>query len=84
MKSCIACGMPMVKREDFALGDESKDYCTYCSRPDGSMQSYNEKLDSMTGFIIRTQGFDVKAARLAAVEMLSKLPAWAASCRSPN
>ena len=56
MKSCIACGMPMKTKEEFALGDENKDYCIYCARPDGTMQSYEEKLDSMTNFIVKTQG----------------------------
>jgi hypothetical protein len=76
MKTCIACGMPMVKPEEFAMGDTSKDYCVYCTRPDGSMQFYEEKLDGMIGFIIKTQGFDEKAAKVAAEEMMAKLPAW--------
>ena len=78
MKSCIACGMPMKTKEEFALEDESKDYCVYCARPDGTMQSYAEKLDSMTKFIVKTQGLDEKAAQNAAKGMLSKLPAWKA------
>lgn len=76
MKNCISCGMPMVKKEDFANGDISKDYCAYCARPDGTMQSYEEKLDSMTGFIVKTQGFDSKAARQSAKKIMAKLPAW--------
>ena len=76
MKTCIACGMPMVKPEEFAGGDVTKDYCVHCARPDGSMQSYEEKLNSMTGFIVKTQGFDEQAARQAAREMMAKLPAW--------
>ena len=76
MKICIACGMPMKAREDFAGGDENKDYCIYCARPDGSMQSYEEKLESMTGFIVKTQGLDANAARNAAKGMLARLPAW--------
>jgi hypothetical protein len=76
MKSCIACGMPMKTKEEFALGDENKDYCIYCARPDGTMQSYEEKLDSMANFIVKTQGLDEKAAQNAAKGMLSKLPAW--------
>ena len=40
------------------------------------MQSYEEKLKSMTGFIIKTQGLDEKVAEKAAEGMLSKLPAW--------
>ncbi len=76
MKTCIACGMPMKTKEDFALEDESKDYCKYCTRSDGSMQNYEEKLKDMTGFIIRTQGLDEGAARSAAKGIMAKLPAW--------
>ncbi len=76
MKTCIACGMPMNAAADFALGDESKDYCRYCARPDGTMQSYPEKLDGMTEFIVRTQGLDPTVARSTARAMMAQLPAW--------
>lgn len=76
MKSCIACGMPMRVKSDFALEDESKDYCKFCARPDGTMQSYEEKLDNLTGFIIKTQGLEKEVARNAARAMMAKLPAW--------
>jgi hypothetical protein len=76
MKTCIACGMPMNSQEEFACGDVTKDYCRFCCREDGSMQSYDEKLTSMTGFIIRTQGIKEEAARDAAKAMMAKLPAW--------
>ena len=42
MKKCICCGMPMNKKNDFAMGDESKDYCVYCAKEDGSMKSFDE------------------------------------------
>ncbi len=77
MKTCIACGMPMTKREDFAQGDETKDYCLYCARPDGTMQSYPEKLEGTTHFLMNTQGLDEKAARETAIRLMKKLPAWA-------
>jgi hypothetical protein len=76
MKICISCGMPMTKASDYPLGDESKDYCVYCARTDGSMQSYPEKLEGTTEFLIRTQGLDPKAAREMAIQTLAKLPAW--------
>ena len=76
MKICIACGMPMGEEDDFAMGDESKDYCKYCARPDGTMQSYDEKLEGLTQFIIRTQGLAQDAAESAAKGMMAKLPAW--------
>jgi hypothetical protein len=73
---CIACGMPMEKDEDFAASNRSKNYCRYCARPDGSMQNYDEKLASMTGFIVRTQGISETAARESARAMMAALPAW--------
>ena len=76
MKTCIACGMPMNEPTDFAMNDESKDYCRYCCNADGSMQSYEEKLEGMTAFIVKTQGLDEEAARSAAQRMMAKLPAW--------
>lgn len=76
MKTCIACGMPMTKPEDFAMKDKSLDYCRFCARPDGSMQSYEEKLEGMTDFIVKTQGLDKSAAKTVAAQSLAKLPAW--------
>jgi hypothetical protein len=73
---CVACGMPMEGREDYPLGDESKDYCVHCARPDGSMQSYEEKAASLSAFIVRTQGLDPTAALAAAKGMMARLPAW--------
>jgi hypothetical protein len=40
------------------------------------MQSYDEKLNSLTNFIVKTQGLDAKAANSAAKSMMAKLPAW--------
>jgi hypothetical protein len=78
MKLCIACGMPMEKAEDFPLGDRTKDYCVHCARPDGSMQSYDERLAGMTSFIVATQGLDEGAAGRVAQTALVRLPAWKA------
>lgn len=76
MKICIACGMPMKEPADFAMGDPEKDYCVYCALPDGTMQSYEEKLRSLTAFIVRTQGLDEQAANDVARKMMARLPAW--------
>lgn len=75
-KTCVSCGMPMNRPEEFAMGDENKDYCVHCARPDGSMKSYEEAIAGMTQFIVKTQGLDEGAAREAAGNMMAKLPAW--------
>jgi len=66
----------MDKAEDHAMGDERKDYCVHCARPDGSMQSYDEKLDSMAQFFLKSQKLDKATARSVAGNMMSDLPAW--------
>jgi hypothetical protein len=76
MKVCIACGMPMNAKEDHAMGDEKKEYCRFCSKPDGTMQSYDEKLENMTKFIQSKQGLDEEEARKIARSMMLSLPAW--------
>lgn len=76
MKICIACGMPMENASDFPGGDMEKDYCVHCARPDGTMQSFEEKKASTVGFIMKTQGFDESAAIELALNGMKKLPAW--------
>jgi len=78
-KICIACGMPMKEIADFAMNDVTKDYCIHCARPDGTMQSYEEKLENMAGFLIRTQGLNKNIALKTAEAMMKKLPAWSGS-----
>jgi hypothetical protein len=75
-EKCIACGMPMRKPEDHPGRDSTKNYCVHCARPDGSMQSYQEKLESFAKFVLRTQGLDEKAARSSAAGIMATLPAW--------
>ncbi len=75
-KTCIACGMPMSAPADFAAGDVTRDYCRHCARPDGSMQSYSEKLASFSAFLTKTQGVDATAARATAKDIMARLPAW--------
>lgn len=75
-KRCVSCGMPMQKPEDFAQKDESRDYCCHCARPDGEMKSYDEALESMTAFMIKTQGLAEGPAREAVRDLMAKLPAW--------
>ena len=76
MKTCIACGMPMKEKADFAMGDETKDYCVHCANEDGSMHTFEQKKESLAGFIIKTQGLAREAAESAALAMMKKLPAW--------
>ena len=73
---CNACGMPMTNPADHANNDTATAYCTHCARSDGSMKSYDEVLDGMTTFMVRTQGIDEAAARQMAGQAMKNLPAW--------
>lgn len=75
-KTCIACGMPMKATDDFARHDPGSAYCVHCARPDGSMQSYDEKLRLMSRHIVRTKGLDQDTARETARSLMARLPAW--------
>ena len=66
----------MNEMSDFAMGDVEKDYCADCARPDGSMQTFDEKSAKLADFIVKTQGFDRTAALKTAENMLRTLPAW--------
>lgn len=73
---CIACGAPMESAEDHARGDTARPYCRYCTREDGTMQAYPEKLASYTTWLVSSQGLDPGVARDQAAAILSRLPAW--------
>ncbi|MGH0054453.1 MAG: zinc ribbon domain-containing protein [Sphaerochaetaceae bacterium] len=77
MKNCITCGIPMKEKSDFTMGDESKDYCVYCTNEDGTMHTFEQKKVGMTEFIVKTQGLDPVVAEDVALSMMRKLPAWA-------
>lgn len=77
MKNCIACGMPMKEASEFAMNDMNKEFCVHCSRPDGTMQSFDEKRENLADFIVKTQGFDKIVALEMAESMMKNLPAWA-------
>lgn len=76
MKTCIACGMPMESAEDFPKQDMSKDYCCYCAKEDGKMQSYDEKVEGYSNWLMTTQGITKDSALSQTKTILAQLPAW--------
>lgn len=76
MKKCICCGMPMNKKNDFAMGDESKDYCVYCAKEDGSMKSFDEAVDGMAEYMSESEKIDKNFARKKVLEYMKSMPAW--------
>ena len=76
VKTCMSCGMPMTKSEDFGGGKPENLYCVYCSKPDGSLKSYKEVFEGMVNFMMMSQKMDRKTAEGAVKERMSKMPAW--------
>lgn len=74
--SCNSCGMPLRTPDDRASGDPGRPWCRNCATADGSLKPYEDVLEGMTMFIVRTQGFAEAAARETARTMLETMPAW--------
>jgi uncharacterized glyoxalase superfamily protein PhnB len=75
-KICMSCGMPLAKPEDFGGGNPESLYCVHCSKPDGSLKSYEEVFAGMTNFMMTNQNMNKETAEQAAKEYLAKMPAW--------
>jgi uncharacterized glyoxalase superfamily protein PhnB len=76
VKTCMSCGMPMTKLEDFGGGNPQNLYCVYCSKPDGSLKTREEVFKGMANFMMMSQKMDRKTAERAAKERMAKMPAW--------
>ena len=76
IKSCVSCGMPMTKLEDFGGGNPANICCVHCSNPDGSLKSCDEVFEGMVNLMMMSQKMDRKTAESAAKEHMSKMPAW--------
>jgi len=76
VKSCISCGMPMTKPENFGGGNPENLYCVYCSNPDGSLKNREEVFEGMVNFMMVSQKVDRKTAESATKELMTKMPAW--------
>jgi uncharacterized glyoxalase superfamily protein PhnB len=76
VKTCMSCGMPMSKFEDFGGGNLENLYCVYCSNRDGSLKSYKEVFEGMVNFTMASQKMDKKTAESAVKERMSAMPAW--------
>ncbi|MGZ3684317.1 MAG: zinc ribbon domain-containing protein [Bdellovibrionota bacterium] len=75
-QSCNSCGMPLEKKEDFALGDTSASYCQYCTDKKGQLLPYEEILKNNSDYLNESQGLTSAAALKMAKDLLKEQPAW--------
>jgi hypothetical protein len=73
-KSCGSCGMPMEKKEDFALSDASSLYCSYCTDKTGKLLAYDDILKANASFYKESQGMTDQAALKMATDLLNSQP----------
>ena len=76
MKNCATCGMPLEKKEDFALGDENAEFCVYCTNVDGSVKSGEEIFKGGVEFFRGTFGSDQIMAEKITRKNMRQLPYW--------
>jgi hypothetical protein len=76
MKTCIACSMPLMKKEDFAKGDESSDFCQYCVNEDGSVKTCEEIFNGGVEFFMQSIQADRGFAEKVVRKNMSQLPYW--------
>jgi len=75
-KYCQACGMPLIKKEDFAQGDESSSFCLYCANVDGSVKTCEEIFEGGVQFFMSQIGGDRKMAEKITRKNMKGLPHW--------
>ncbi len=75
-KKCESCGMPMQKTSDFGGGNTQNKYCIYCTDDAGNLKPFQQKLEDMTGFIMKTSDLSEEKAEQIAKDTMSKMPAW--------
>jgi len=75
-KFCEACGMPLMKKEDFAKGDENSNFCLYCVHEDGSVKSCTEIFEGGVQYFMSQIGDDRILAEKITRKNMSKLPHW--------
>lgn len=76
MKQCLACGMPLINKADFSLGDENSDFCQYCTNQDGSPKSCQEIFDGGVEFFLQALGGDRLMAEKITRKNMRQLAYW--------
>ncbi len=75
-RMCVACGMPLQKKEDFAGGDENCDFCIYCANADGTIKKCQEIFDGGVEFFRTVLRLDKEEAERATRKNMKTLAYW--------
>lgn len=75
-KFCWACGMPMIKKEDFALGDENSKFCRYCVNEKGEVKSCEEIFEGGVRYFMDNVTNDRKIAEKVTRKNMNMQSYW--------
>ena len=73
---CESCGMILHDIADYAQQDPKSRYCRHCTDNEGNLKDFDQVVETMIGFLRRTQVLGREGARAAALAVLAKNPAW--------
>jgi len=76
MKTCIACGMPLLKAEDCAGGDLNAKSCAYCTDTNGKIKSCDEIFQGGVQFFMQETGASMAHAERITRKNMRSLPYW--------
>jgi hypothetical protein len=75
-ETCQSCGYQMETANDHAPNDPHSLHCAYCSKPDGSLQYFDERFQRMTQWSIRKDGKSPEEAAEATRAYMRTMPLW--------
>lgn len=76
MKYCIACGMPLNNKEDFSLGDETSEFCHFCTDESGQPKTCSEIFEGGVLFFMESCGATREFAEKVVRKNMRGLPYW--------
>ncbi len=77
METCIACSMPLTKKEDFGSETENGSVCIHCTNSDGGIKSCEEVFDGGVQFFLSTVASgDRTLAEKLSRKTMKNLPYW--------
>lgn len=75
-KYCEACGMPMSKKEDFALENTDSLFCLYCADDKGEVKSCEEIFEGGVQFFMKSLGSERELAEKATRRNMNMQSYW--------
>ena len=73
---CESCGMILHDTADYAKQNRKSKYCRYCTDNKGDLRNFEQVVETMTSFLMKTQVLNRESACKAALAILAKNPAW--------